>query len=30
MLSISLASCEVKENGEAAENLVDEINDLFC
>ena len=29
MLSISLESCEVKENAEAAKNLVDEINDLF-
>ncbi len=29
MLSISLASCEVKENVEAAENLVVEVNDLF-
>ena len=29
MLSVSLESCEVKENADASENLVDEINDLF-
>ncbi len=28
MFSISLASCEVKENAEAAKNLIDEVNDL--
>ena len=30
MISISYDSCEVKENVEAAKNLVDEINDLFA
>ncbi len=28
MFSISLSSCEVKENPEAAQNLVDEMHDL--
>lgn len=29
MISITLDHCEVKENAEAAKNLVDELNDLF-